>query len=153
VLVIYFADPWVLRIFLPATSPALPIATHINAFVLWGFIFFGMAFIYSGVVRATGAVWPPLLAMIISLWVVRIPFANLLMPRLGADAVWLSFPLGSLTTLVLAAGYFRWGGWRKARMLQTRPSSDAPDTGLGQPMIEESEAIVAAEEEALEAQP
>jgi putative MATE family efflux protein len=153
VLVIYFADPWVLRIFLPATSPALPIATHINAYVLWGFIFFGMAFIYSGVVRATGAVWPPLLAMIISLWVVRIPFANLLMPRLGADAVWVSFPLGSLTTLVLAAGYFRWGGWRKARMLETRPSSDAPDTGFGQPMIEESEAIVAAEEEALEAQP
>jgi putative MATE family efflux protein len=149
VLVIYFADPLVLRIFLPATSPALPIAAHINAYVLWGFIFFGMAFIYSGVVRATGAVWPPLLAMIISLWVVRIPFANLLMPRLGADAVWLSFPLGSLTTLVLAAGYFRWGGWRKARMLDTRPSSDAPDTGLGQPMIEESEAIAAAEEKAM----
>lgn len=153
VLVIYFTDPWVLRIFLPATSPALPIAVHINTYVLWGFIFFGMAFIYSGVVRATGAVWPPLLAMIISLWVVRIPFANFLMPKLGADAVWVSFPLGSLTTLVLAAGYFRWGGWRKARMLDTRPSSDAPDTGLGQPMVEESEAIVAAEEEALEAQP
>jgi len=148
VLVIYFADPLVLRIFLPASSPALPIAVHINAYVLWGFIAFGMAFIYSGVVRATGAVWPPLLAMIISLWVVRIPFANLLIPRMGADAVWLSFPLGSATTLLLAAGYFRWGGWRKARMLDTRPSSDAPDTNLGQPMIEESEAVTAAEEQA-----
>jgi hypothetical protein len=112
-----------------------------------------MAFIYSGVVRATGAVWPPLLAMIISLWIVRIPFANLLLPKLGADAVWLSFPLGSLTTLVLAAGYFRWGGWRKARMLDTRPSSDAPDTGLGQAMIEESEAVTAAEEAALKTAP
>jgi MATE family, multidrug efflux pump len=149
VLVIYLADPLVLRIFLPAASPSLPIAVHINSVVLWGFIFFGMAFIFSGVVRATGAVWPPLLAMIISLWGVRIPFANLLMPSMGADAVWLSFPLGSLTTLVLAGGYYRWGGWRQARMLDTRPSSDAPDTGLGQPMIEESEAIVEAEESSL----
>jgi Na+-driven multidrug efflux pump len=149
VLVIYLADPWVLRIFLPAASPSLPIAMHINSYVLWGFIFFGMAFIFSGVVRATGAVWPPLLAMIVSLWIVRIPFANLLMPSMGADAVWLSFPLGSLTTLILAGGYYRWGGWRKARMLDMRPSSDAPDTGLGQPMVEESEAITEAEAEAI----
>ena len=153
ILIIYFADPYVLRIFLPAASPSLPIAVHINSFVLWGFIAFGMAFIFSGVVRATGAVWPPLLAMIISLWVVRIPFANLLMPRMGADAVWLSFPLGSISTLILAGGYYRFGGWRKARMLETRPSSDAPDTGYGQPMIEESEAIAAADERERRAQP
>lgn len=153
VLAIYLADPYVLRIFLPATSPSLPIAVHINSYVLWGFIFFGMAFIFSGVVRATGAVWPPLLAMVISLWVVRIPFANLLTPKMGADAVWLSFPIGSLTTLILAWGYYRWGGWREARMLDTRPSSDAPDTGLGQPMIEESEAITNAEEAEIRAQP
>jgi hypothetical protein len=82
--------------------------------------------------------------------VVRIPFANFLMPRMGADAVWLSFPLGSLTTLILAAGYYRWGGWRKAKMLDAlRPSSDAPDTGFGQAMIEESEAVIAAEDAAL----
>ncbi|HEV2532740.1 MATE family efflux transporter [Phenylobacterium sp.] len=153
VLAIYLADPYVLRVFLPATSPSLPIAVHINSYVLWGFIFFGMAFIFSGVVRATGAVWPPLLAMIISLWGVRIPLANFLLPTMGADAVWLSFPLGSLTTLVLAGAYYRWGGWRKARMLDTRPSADAPDTGLGQPMMDESEAITDAEERALGPQP
>jgi len=152
ILIIYFLDPYVLRIFLPASSPSLPIAVHINSYVLWGFIAFGLAFIFSGVVRATGAVWPPLLAMIVSLWVVRIPFANLLMPRMGADAVWLSFPLGSISTLVLAGGYYRWGGWRKSRMLEVRPSSDAPDTGYGQPMIEESEAVTDAEEAALGAQ-
>jgi Na+-driven multidrug efflux pump len=142
VLLIYLADPWVLRAFLPATSPSLPIAVEINAFVLWGFIFFGIAFIFSGIVRATGAVWPPLLAMIISLWVVRIPLANVLSARMGADGIWLSFPIGSLTTLLLAGGYYRWGGWRKARMLPTTtPATDEPDTGFGQPMIEEAEMI------------
>ena len=141
ILAIYLADPWVLRAFLPVTSPSLPIAVHINSIVLWGFIPFGVAFIFSGVVRATGAVWPPLLAMIISLWGVRVPLAMVLEPHLGADAVWISFPVGSATTCLLAGGYFLWGGWRKSKMLQIRPSADAPDTGLGQPMMDESEAI------------
>jgi len=141
VLVIYLADPWVLRAFLPGTSPSLPIAVHINSIVLWGFIPFGVAFIFSGIVRATGAVWPPLLAMIISLWGVRVPLALFLEPTLGANAVWISFPIGSATTCLLAGGYFLWGGWRKAKMLDVRPSADAPDTGLGQPMMDESEAV------------
>jgi Na+-driven multidrug efflux pump len=147
VVLIYLADPWVLRAFLPATSPSLPIAVHINSYVLWGFIPFGIAFIFSGVVRATGAVWPPLLAMIVSLWGVRIPLANLLEPHLGADAIWISFPIGSTTTLLLAAGYYLWGGWRKSRMLPTTPfATDEPETGFGQPVIEEAEALAEAAE-------
>ncbi|HEY0437969.1 MAG TPA: MATE family efflux transporter, partial [Phenylobacterium sp.] len=141
IVILQLSDPFVLQAFLKSTSPSLPIAVHLNRFVLWGFIPFGVAFIFSGIVRATGAVWPPLLAMIISLWVVRVPLAVFMEPYLGADAIWLAFPIGSLTTLALAGGYYRWGGWRKARMLDLRPSADAPDTGLGQPMMDESEAI------------
>ncbi len=149
VVLIYLADPWVLRAFLPATSPSLPIAVHINSIVLWGFIAFGMAFIFSGVVRATGAVWPPLLAMIISLWGIRVPMANLLEPHLGAEAIWISFPVGSFATLVLAWGYYMWGGWRTSRMLPTTPPvTDEPDTGFGQPMIEEAEVMAEAAERA-----
>lgn len=141
VLVIYLTDPWVLRAFLPGHSPSLPIAVHINSIVVWGFVPFGVAFIFSGIVRATGAVWPPLLAMIIALWGVRIPMANFLEPHWGPDAIWFSFPVGSTMTCILAGGYFVWGGWRKSRMLDVTPSADAPDTGLGQPMMDESEAI------------
>jgi len=141
IVILQLADPFVLQAFLKSTSPSLPIAIHLNRFVLWGFIPFGVAFIFSGIVRATGAVWPPLLAMVISLWVVRVPLARFLEPYLGADAIWLAFPVGSLTTLILAGSYYRWGGWRSARMLDMTPSADAPDTGLGQPMMDESEAI------------
>lgn len=147
VVLIYLADPWVLRAFLPGNSPSLPIAVHINSIVLWGFIAFGMAFIFSGVVRATGAVWPPLLAMIVSLWGIRVPLANFLEPRMGADAIWISFPIGSGATLVLAFAYYMWGGWRKSRMLPTTtPATDEPDTGFGQPMIEGAEALAEAAE-------
>jgi putative MATE family efflux protein len=152
ILILELLDPYVLQAFLPATSPSLPIAVHINSIVLWGFVPFGVAFIFSGIVRATGAVWPPLLAMFISLWGVRIPLVWLAEPHLHANAIWLAFPVGSLTTLVLAVGYYFYDGplgWRRARMLDLTPSADAPDTGLGQPMMDESEVIIAEEEREL----
>jgi len=142
VILLELAKPYVIGAFLPADSAARPIAGHINTIVLWGFIPFGMAFIFNGVVRATGAVWPPLAAMIIALWVVRVPFATVLLPKLGADAVWWSFPVGSLVMLALAAGYYRFGGWQKARMLPTatKVEGEAADTGLAMP-IEEGETV------------
>jgi putative MATE family efflux protein len=146
IVLIYLADPIILRAFLPAASPSLPVAVHINSIVLWGFIPFGMAFIFAGVVRATGAVWPPLLIMIAALWGVRVPFANLLMPHWGAEAIWFSFPVGSLVSVSLGYAYYRWGGWRKSRMLPTAtPHGDAVDTGMGPPGgVEETEAVAQA---------
>jgi putative MATE family efflux protein len=156
ILLLELLDPYALQAFLPATSPSLAIAVHINRIVLWGFIPFGIAFILSGIVRATGAVWPPLIGMFVSMWLVRIPVATLMEPHIGADAVWLAFPVGSLTTLLLASAYYVYDGplgWRRARMLDFTPSADAPDTGLGQPMAEESEAIIAGEARELAAKP
>jgi putative MATE family efflux protein len=141
VLVIYLADPIILQAFLPAGSRSLPIAVHINSIVLWSFIPFGVAFIFSGIVRSTGAVWPPLLAMVVSLWGVRVPLAKMLAPYLGADAIWISFPIGSLTTCLLAGAYYKWGNWRDARILDVGPYGSAPDTGMGPPsLVEEGEA-------------
>ncbi len=45
------------------------------------------------------------------------PFAKLLQPALGADAIWLSFPVGALCAMLMSLAYYRWGGWREARML------------------------------------
>jgi putative MATE family efflux protein len=150
ILILYLLDPWILRAFLPGGSPSLPMAVHINSIVIWGFVPFGAAFVFSGVVRSTGAVWPPLLAMLIALWGVRVPFATLLQPTWGQDAIWWSFPVGSTVTCILAGAYYRWGGWRNARMTApVSPRGDAPDTGLSPPGgMEETEVTEAAVEDA-----
>jgi putative MATE family efflux protein len=114
-LVYTFSGP-ALSLFL-TDDGSIAIARHIDAIVVWSFILFGVSFVLSGVVRATGAVIPPLLILFFSVWIARIPFAYALMPRLGADAVWWSFPLGSVISLVLSTLYYRYGGWRSARML------------------------------------
>ncbi|WP_254458715.1 MATE family efflux transporter [Xanthomonas sacchari] len=117
-------DRWTLALFLPPHSAALEIARHLNHIAVWSFLFFGVTFVISGVVRATGAVIPPLLILALSLWGVRVPFAQLLQPQLGADAVWWSFPTSATCAMLLSLAYYRWGNWRKARML----APSRPDT-------------------------
>ncbi|AFC87594.1 MATE family efflux transporter [Frateuria aurantia] len=117
VIVIYLAGAWAMRLFLPAGSPAIAAALHLNAIVLWTFVLFGLTFILFGIVRSTGAVWPPLIILVIAMWLVRPPFAILLRPYWGVDAVWWSFPVGSVVAVGLAWAYYRWGHWRAAHML------------------------------------
>ena len=82
-------------------------------------------------IRSTGAVMPPLVILAIALWCVRVPFAWLLHGHFSANAVWWSFPLGSLTMLLLAAVYYRWGGWRKARLLAHPPRTGMASAPVG----------------------
>jgi len=137
VVILYALGDIVFWVFLPAHSAALPIAHHINLIVLWAFMLFSVTFTLFGVVRATGAVWAPLFVLIVSMWVIRIPFATVLMPRFGADAIWWSFPLGTVTSAGLAALYYRFGGWRKAHFLGEEPRGDHADTGLATPPMRE----------------
>ncbi|MGH7023738.1 MAG: MATE family efflux transporter [Caulobacteraceae bacterium] len=126
-LLLYAFNSNVLGILLPSRSPAIPLAAHINQTVLWGFVLFSITFSLSGVVRSTGAVWWPLAIMIVSMVAVRIPFASILSEKYGADAIWWSFPLGTITSAVLTSLYYRFGGWRRARMLEGIVAGDAPD--------------------------
>ena len=124
---IYLLGPLPLYIFLPANSPMIPIALHMDRTVLWAFVIFNATFALSGIVRSTGAVWPPLIILVISMLVIRVPFAYFMIPHFGADAIWWSFPLGTLTSSALTALYYRYGGWRKVRMLHHIPGAEPED--------------------------
>ncbi len=114
--IVYLLNRHALGLFLPADSAALKIAVHLNAIVVWSFALFGVSIVLYGVVRATGAVMPPLIMLIISLWLLRVPFAFSMLDRWHADAIWWSFPLSSFVSMLLSVAYYRFGGWRKVRM-------------------------------------
>jgi putative MATE family efflux protein len=114
--IMYMLNRPALGLFLPTTGTAIELAAHLNAIILWSFALFGMSMVLFGVVRATGAVMPPLLILVFSLWCIRVPFAYSMLGRWHAEAIWWSFPLASLISVCLAISYYRWGGWRKLRM-------------------------------------
>lgn len=126
---IYLFNRHSLGLFLPDEGGAIEIAQHINAVVLWSFVLFGFSIVLFGTVRATGAVMVPLVVLFVSMWLVRVPFAWGLGDRYGADAIWWSFPLGSMISLALAAAYYRYGSWRASHVL---PVSDAASEVVGQ---------------------
>jgi putative MATE family efflux protein len=121
VLLINALDIHAYRFFLPADSPALPIASHINRIVVWSFVLIGISVVLLAVVRATGTVVVPVLIDVLSLLVVRFPLAVVLMDRWQADAIWWSFPISSALAVVLAALYYRFGDWRRARQSDLIP--------------------------------
>lgn len=135
VAVLYVAAPLVLGLFLPSDSAAVDIAIHINQLVVWTFIPFGVTIVLFATVRATGDVWPPLIILTLSIVLVRIPFAYLLEPAWGQDAVWWSFAFGSAVALALSVAYYRAGRWKMARMMEDdrAPMGEPPDTGHGLP--------------------
>jgi Na+-driven multidrug efflux pump len=49
--------------------------------------------------------------------VVRFPVAEMFLGRYHVDAVWWSFPISSALSSFLAVLYYKYGGWRSARML------------------------------------
>jgi putative MATE family efflux protein len=116
IVLVYLLNRAALSLFLPPKGAAIDIAAHLNVIVLWSFTLFGMSMVLFGVVRATGAVMAPLIMLLISLWGIRVPFAYWMLGWWQADAIWWSFPLASLSSIAMAAGYYRFGGWRKVRL-------------------------------------
>ena len=125
ILPIILLDRLTLSLFLPETSASIELARHLNHISVWSFLFFGVTFVVSGVVRSTGAVIPPLLILAFAMWGIRVPFAMLLQSRLGVDAIWWSFPVSSVCALTLSLAYYRWGNWRSAHMLGNDPRAIA----------------------------
>ncbi|MBS0409588.1 MAG: MATE family efflux transporter [Proteobacteria bacterium] len=137
--VLYIFNDQVLSLLLRRDSPALAEAHHINILSLWGFVIFSITFALSGVIRSTGVVWVPLIILATSMIAVRIPFAIALKPYLGEDAIWWSFPMGTITSASLTALYYRFGNWRKSRMLQSQPYGQTSDSGASTPAMDPPE--------------
>ncbi|TGR25935.1 MATE family efflux transporter [Mesorhizobium sp. M8A.F.Ca.ET.202.01.1.1] len=134
VALLWVFDRSILGLFLSSDSAAIDIAAHINTVASWSFILFGITIVLFATVRATGAVMPPLIILVISVLVVRTGFAYYMRGVIGEEALWWSFPAGSIASLVLAAAYYRFGGWRSLHMIENRPAAgEPPDTGLGMP--------------------
>lgn len=109
-------DRPVLELFLGAASPSVAAALHIQDLAIWTYLPFGVTIVLFGTLRAYRVNYAQLAVLFVSMYVVRLGAYYLLYPLLGADALWYSFLLSSLTSLALTlAIYFRLP-WRK-RML------------------------------------
>lgn len=109
-------DRPVLGLFLRGSGSAMDIARHMQFLASWSFLFFGMTMALFSTVRANGIVIAPLIILIVSLLGARLGFYFSFYPLMGPDALWWSFPIGSLTSLILAALHYRFSKWREVTL-------------------------------------
>ena len=114
--IILFDRP-VMALFIGSDSPAIPIARHIQLISSWTFVMFGATMVLFSTVRANGATLAPLIILAISLYPVRIGFALLARPYIGADALWWAFPIGSAVSLGCALWFYGRGTWRAETLI------------------------------------
>lgn len=126
VLLVVAFDRWFLELFLGQGSAAIPIGRSIGLISTWSFVLFGATMVLFGTVRANGAVWAPLAILFVAMFPVRLGLALALRPALGADALWWSFPAGSLVTLAGAALYYLYGDWRSGGPQPVTPDDKQP---------------------------
>jgi Na+-driven multidrug efflux pump len=132
IVLLYLLNPYALGLFLPAGSPSLEIAAHLNRIILWSFVMFGVSMVLSGVVRAAGAVIAPLLFLFVALWVIRVPLSFWAAERYGPDGIWWSFALSAFLSMIMSVAYYLHGGWKRARMTATpATAASAPAGGEG----------------------
>ena len=122
ILLLFAVDRPLLALFLGDNVATIEIARHINQIGVWSFPLFGITMVLFGTVRANGSVIAPLLILSVAMLPVRLGFAFALMPRMGVEAVWWTMPLGAFAAMVMAAGFYRWGSWRK-HLIDPRPSA------------------------------
>ena len=132
VILVVFDRP-ALGLFLGPESPAVDMARHIQFLASWNFVLFAPAMVYSATMRAGGAVWVPLGVLAIALYPVRLGFYFLTYDRLGADAIWWSFPVGALAGLVLSWAAYRYLPWRRHALAESSEEAMEQSHADGQP--------------------
>lgn len=104
-LILAFDAPLV-AIFVGAGSPAAPIASHILWIASWGFAFFALTSVIFANLRAHGVVIWPLMVVTIAMFPLRLGFVFGAYSAIGADALWLSVPVGQFSTWAMATALF-----------------------------------------------
>lgn len=76
------------------------------------YITFTLMFIYNGVTRGAGDTIYPMLFSILSLWLIRIPFAWYFSGKIGVSGIWWSIPSGWSVGFALSYFYYKTGRWK-----------------------------------------
>ncbi|NLM52961.1 MAG: MATE family efflux transporter [Firmicutes bacterium] len=82
--------------------------------------FLGINFILNGTVRASGAMYQVLILNIISFWVLRYPLTLTFSSLLGEIGIALGMGSSFIISSIVVFCYFRYGGWRKIRLTESR---------------------------------
>lgn len=87
-------------------AEVVALAASLLRITVWGCIFFGMASVFTGVMRAAGTVRIPTLISLGCIVLLLFPLAWLFHRAIGIRGIWLGYPVAYLVAFGLQAWYF-----------------------------------------------
>jgi putative MATE family efflux protein len=98
--------------FFITSAPVAAEAQTLLYIMLWSLVILGMASVYAGIMRASGAALAPMLIFVGCIILVEVPTAWIASRYLGLNGVWLAYPATFGAMLLLQWVYYR-TVWRK----------------------------------------
>ncbi|WP_049986151.1 MATE family efflux transporter [Halobellus rufus] len=96
-------------------------------FLRWvapSFGFIGVMRAYSGSFRGAGKTLTAAAISIVMLGLIRIPVAYFTSLELGAEGIWIAFPISNVAGALIAFAWYRWGTWRTGSVRRPAPADD-----------------------------
>lgn len=90
----------------------IALAASLLHITVWGSVAFGMASVFTGVMRAAGTVRVPTTISLACIAFLLFPLAWALQRTVGVKGIWISYPITYACALVLQALYF-YGVWKR----------------------------------------
>ena len=111
VVIVYLLSGPIVTMFI-TDPPVIELTQHLLHIVLWSTVVFGMAVVFSSMMRSSGTVLAPTAIAIFSIIAVEVPVAMYLSGAIGIDGVWWAYP-SAFCAMFLLQGSFYMLVWRK----------------------------------------
>lgn len=82
------------------------------------YVVFSTMFIVGGVMRGAGDTLIPMFITLFALWIVRIPLAYILAPKIGENGIWWAIPIGWFFGMSLSYLYYLTGKWKTKTVIK-----------------------------------
>ena len=77
-----------------------------------------LMFITSGLLRGAGDTFVPMVISVITLWIIRLPFATIMSGVIGINGIWFAFPAGWVVGAILTYIYYKTGKWNNKGVIK-----------------------------------
>lgn len=111
VVVVYLLSGPIVAMFI-TDAKVITLTQHLLHIVLWSTVVFGMAVVFSSMMRSSGTVLAPTAIAIFSIIAVEVPVAMYLSHTIGVDGVWWAYPAAFCAMFILQGSFYTFV-WRK----------------------------------------
>lgn len=116
VLTAYLASGWLVSLFI--TDPeVIELTQHLLHIVLWAIVPFGFGVVFSGMMRASGMVYAPMLLSLAGILIIELPGAIWLSQTgLGLSGIWVAYAISFTGMMFLQASWYHFV-WKKKKIV------------------------------------